>query len=127
MTTRWIPAALALLGLSMTACDSSPSAPACRGPIHVGELDIIPPVKLHAPNPQYTEVARKARIQGTVIVECVVDCNGIPVNLRILKGLPMGLNETTLDAVSRWRFQPAMLDGRPVSVWYNLTVNFRLQ
>jgi TonB family protein len=46
---------------------------------------------------------------------------------RILKPLPLGLGESALDAVKRWKFKPGTLNGQPVAVYYNLTVTFRLQ
>jgi len=97
-----------------------------EGPIRVGG-DVQPPVKLSAPSPQYTEIARKARIQGVVIVEAIIDKEGEVTNVKILKGLPMGLDTAAADAVKRWKFKPATLNGKPVAVIYNLTVNFRLQ
>jgi len=48
-------------------------------------------------------------------------------NLSVIKGLPMGLDKAALDAVSQWRFKPATLQGRPVKVYYNLTVRFSIQ
>ena len=97
------------------------------GPIHVGG-DMNPPVKLHAPQPQYTEIARKARIQGVVIVQAIIDKQGNVTSVKLLKGLPMGLDTAALDAIKKWRFEPATLaDGRPVAVYYTLTVNFQLQ
>ena len=97
-----------------------------EGPIRVGG-DVQPPVKISAPSPQYTEIARKARIQGVVIVEAIIDKAGAVTNVKILKGLPMGLDTAAADAVKKWRFKPATLNGKPVAVIYNLTVNFRLQ
>lgn len=97
-----------------------------EGPIRVGG-DVLRPEKISGPDPQYTEIARKARVQGVVILEAIIDKNGEVQNLKVLKGLPMGLDQAALDAVSRWRFQPATLNGKPVDVYYNLTVNFRLQ
>lgn len=97
-----------------------------EGPIRVGG-DVQPPVKVSAPSPQYTEIARKARIQGVVIVEAIIDKTGGVTNVKILKGLPMGLDTAAADAVKKWKFKPATLNGKPVAVIYNLTVNFRLQ
>jgi len=97
-----------------------------EGPIRVGG-DVAPPVKITSPPPQYTEIARKARVQGVVIVEAIIDKQGNVTNVKILKGLPMGLDTAAADAVKKWRFEPATLNGKPVAVIYNLTVNFRLQ
>jgi len=47
--------------------------------------------------------------------------------VRVLKGQPMGLDKAAVDAVQRWRFKPAMLAGKPVKVYYVLTVNFQVQ
>ena len=96
------------------------------GPIRVGG-DVKAPNKLFSPNPQYTEIARKARIQGVVIVEAIIDKQGNVTEVKILKALPMGLDQAAANAVSKWRFEPATLNGKPVAVIYNLTVNFRLQ
>lgn len=97
-----------------------------EGPIHVGG-DVKPPEKINAPQPQYTEIARKARIQGVVIVQAIVNKNGDVTNVKVLKGLPMGLEDEAVKAIKRWKFEPATLNGKPVDVYYNLTVNFRLQ
>ena len=88
---------------------------------------LLKPVRLGGAQPAYTELARKARIQGVVIVEAIIDKEGRVTNVRVLKGLPMGLDQSAVDAVKSWRFKPATLNGRPVSVYYSLTVNFRLQ
>jgi protein TonB len=97
-----------------------------EGPIRVGG-DVKPPEKIVAPQPQYTEIARKARIQGVVIIEAIIDKQGLVTNVKMLKGLPMGLDQAAADAVKKWKFKPATLNGKPVAVIYNLTVNFRLQ
>jgi TonB family protein len=96
------------------------------GPILVGG-DVKPPERVFAPQPTYTEIARKARIQGVVIVQAIIDKQGNVTNVKVLKGLPMGLEEAAVDAMKQWKFKPATLNGRPVTVYYNLTVNFKLQ
>lgn len=101
-----------------------PSEP--EGPIIVAG-DVVPPEKVDAPPPQYTEIARKARVQGVVIVQAIIDKEGKVTNVKVLKGLPMGLEDAAVDAVKRWKFRPATLNGKPVAVYYNLTVNFRIQ
>jgi TonB family protein len=90
-----------------------------------GELE--PPRRLSSPQPQYTEAARKARVQGVVIVQVIIEKTGEIRCAKPLVGLPLGLTEATLDAVSEWKFEPARFKGEPVSVFYNFTTNFRLQ
>jgi periplasmic protein TonB len=97
-----------------------------EGPIQVGG-DVKAPIKEYAPQPQYTEIARKARIQGVVIVQAIINKQGDVTEVKVLKPLPMGLDKAATDAVSKWKFKPATLNGKPVDVYYNLTVNFTLQ
>ncbi|HEX9733349.1 MAG TPA: TonB family protein [Thermoanaerobaculia bacterium] len=97
-----------------------------EGPIYVGG-DVNAPEKVFAPQPQYTEIARKARVQGVVIVQAIIDKEGNVTNVKVLKGLSMGLDDEAVKAIKKWKFEPATLNGKPVDVYYNLTVNFRLQ
>lgn len=85
------------------------------------------PVQLSGRQPRYTELARRSGIQGTVILEAVIDKKGRVSNVRILKGLPMGLDAEAVAAVQDWTFEPAKMDGRSVAVYYTLTVNFQIQ
>jgi protein TonB len=106
--------------------ESGPPSAEPDGPIMVGG-DVKPPEKIFSPQPSYTEIARKARIQGVVIVQAIIDRDGGVTNVKVLKGLPMGLEEAAVDAIKQWKFKPATLNGKPVTVYYNLTVNFKLQ
>ena len=87
---------------------------------------ITPPILVHRVEPRYTSEAKKARISGIVIVEAILDAQGRVVALRVLKALPFGLSQAAVDAVHHWRFKPAFRGGVAVPVFYNLTVNFRL-
>jgi len=104
----------------------APPAAEPEGPIQVGG-DVKAPEKISQIRPQYTEIARKARIQGVVIVKAIIDKTGSVTNVKVLKGLPMGLEEEAIKAIKQWKFKPATLNGKPVDVYFNLTVNFRLQ
>lgn len=97
-------------------------------PVRVGG-NVKAPVVIESTRvtPQYTEIARRARIQGLVIIEAVIDRQGNVTEARIIKGLPMGLENEALNAVKRWKFRPGTLNGQPVPVYFNLSVNFRLE
>jgi protein TonB len=96
------------------------------GPMQVGG-DVLPPQRLLAPSPPYTEDARKGRIQGIVILEAIIDAMGNVTNVKVLKGLPMGLSDTAVEAAGKWKFKPATRNGAPVPVFFNLTIRFSLQ
>jgi TonB family protein len=85
------------------------------------------PEKISAPPPVYTEMARRTRQQGVVILEVIIDRNGKVKEARVLKGMPMGLDRAALEAVQKWKFEPATLERRPVAVYYTLTVPFHLE
>jgi TonB family protein len=84
------------------------------------------PERLFAPLPAYTDAARRARLQGRVGVEAVIDVDGAVVDAKVVHGLGLGLDESALAAVNTWRFTPARRRGQPVPVIYNLVINFRL-
>lgn len=104
----------------------APTVAPAFGPIQVtGE--VVPPAALFAPRPQYTEPARRVRLEGTVILQAVIDRQGAVTDLEVLKPMPLGLTEAALAAAKQWRFRPATLRQQPVSVYWRLSVTFKLQ
>lgn len=99
--------------------------PKVSEPYRVGG-EVSRPEKISGAPPVYTEIARRARIAGVVIIEAVIDEKGDVTGTKVLKGLPMGLDQSAVEAVETWKFKPATLDGQPVPVYYILTVNFHL-
>jgi TonB family protein len=77
-------------------------------------------------DPEYTEVARAAKYQGSVLLGVEVGPDGLAHNIRVLRSLGMGLDEKAVEAVLRWKFRPGMKDGEPVAVAASIEVNFRL-
>ena len=91
-----------------------------------GKGGVSAPVPLYKVEPEYSEEARKAKFQGTVVLEIVIDERGYPTNFRFLNALGLGLDEKAVEAVRQWRFRPAMKNGKPVAVVARVEVNFRL-
>jgi TonB family protein len=77
-------------------------------------------------DPEYSEEARKAKYNGSVTLSIVIDTNGRAEDIRVSRGLGMGLDEKAVQAVQQWRFKPAMSKGVPVKVRAAVEVNFRL-
>ena len=88
--------------------------------------DVKAPVVINRIEPIYPEEARKARITGIVIVRAVISRDGVVKDVQVLKPLPFGLDQAAVDAVKQWTFKPATLEGKPVDVYFNLTINFKL-
>lgn len=85
------------------------------------------PVPLFTPEAEFSDEARRAKYQGVCIVGLIVDAQGNPQNVHIVRALGMGLDEKAMEAVRKYKFKPAMKDGRtPVPVYINVEVNFRL-
>lgn len=114
------------IGLGIPEAPGDQLASAGPSALPVGG-DVLPPVKVYAPSPPYTEDARKGRIQGIVILEAIIDAMGKVDKVKVLKGLPMGLTESAVEAAAAWTFEPATKNGRPVPVFFNLTIRFSLQ
>jgi TonB family protein len=88
---------------------------------------ISAPVAVVTPQARYTSLAKKNHVQGEVFVTLIVDANGMPQNPRVVKPLPAGLTEEALAVVEKYRFKPALQDGKtPVPVMITIAVNFKL-
>lgn len=97
-----------------------------QGPMRVGG-EIQAPERIHYVNPEYPELARRARLQGVVIIEAVIDREGNVKDTQILRGLGLGLDEAARAAVEQWKYTPTFYNGRPVEVLLTVTVQFELQ
>ena len=85
------------------------------------------PVPLNNVEAEFSDEARRAKYQGVCIISVIVDAQGNPQNPRVVRALGMGLDEKALEAVRKYKFKPAMKDGKtPVPVMINVEVNFRL-
>jgi TonB family protein len=112
-------------GENLFAIPSGPPGPS-TGAIQITG-NVRAPERIFSPDPVYPEEARLAHIQGVVILQTIIDTLGKVTDIRVLKGLPSGLSEAAVEAVSKWKFNPATLDGKPVAVYYMVTITFSVQ
>jgi TonB family protein len=84
------------------------------------------PECVSCPEPEFSEEARKAKYQGTVVLRAVVGSDGVPREIQVVRGLGMGLDQKAIEAVQKWRFEPGKKDGNPVAVYAQIEVTFRL-
>jgi protein TonB len=87
---------------------------------------VTQPVLLWKIEPEYTDEARRAKIQGTVVLHIEVDTRGQAQNITVRQSLGLGLDERAVEAVRRWRFRPGYRDGKPWVAAAMVQVNFRL-
>jgi TonB family protein len=100
-------------------------APNAFGIYHVGN-GVSPPQAVYAPAPKYTDEARRAKYGGIAVVSLVVDAEGHPQNVQIIRHLKMGLDEAAVEAVKQYKFKPGTVEGKPVPVEVDMEVNFRI-
>src|ERR1017187_324162 len=84
------------------------------------------PAVIYKVDPEYSEEARKAKYSGTVLLQLVVDVDGKAKNIKVMKGVGLGLDEKAVEAVQKWKFTPGKKNGAPVPVYATVEVNFRL-
>ena len=88
---------------------------------------ITPPKLIYGPDPDYSKDAQDAKHEGVCVLALIVGTDGYPRDIKVLRPLGVGLDEKAIEAVQRWRFQPARKNGVPVSVSINVEVRFRLR
>jgi TonB family protein len=84
------------------------------------------PVVIHKVEPEYTEAARSAHLEGTVVLYAEVWPDGTAHNFRVVRSLDPGLDQKAIQAVTKWKFRPAMKDGVPVKAAATFEVNFKM-
>jgi protein TonB len=120
---------------------AAPAEPLSPNPnfsgLYEASSDVTPPRILYQPEPQYSEIARQQKINGTVTVFLIVDTEGNPRNVKVIKSIAdtvgenqraaaLTLDQAAVDAVKQYKFAPAAKDGVPVEVYLNVKVNFEI-
>jgi periplasmic protein TonB len=95
------------------------------GLMHLGG-GVSAPSLIYAPDPEFSDEARRAKYQGVCVVGLIVDAQGNPQQAHVVRPLGMGLDEKALEAVRQYKFKPAMYKGKAVPVEINIEVNFRI-
>jgi TonB family protein len=102
------------------------AGPGPPGIYPAGKQGVTVPQPIYSPEPGFSDEARRTKEQGTVVLLVVVGPDGHTYNIRIGQSRGMGLDEKAVEAVSRWRFKPATLNGQPVATQIAVEVNFHL-
>jgi len=119
-------------GIGTGCCDGvGPSTgpgfgPGPSGIYPAGKMGVTVPEVIFNPEPSFSDEARKAKTQGRVMLLLVVGKDGRPYDVHVGQSLGMGLDEKAVEAVNRWRFRPASLNGQPVATQIAVEVDFRL-
>jgi TonB family protein len=131
--------------VALTSVQSWTLSPATRNglPVSVGaQLDVafslrsanavrigagmVPPKVQQRVEPQYTDAARRVGLSGTVVLQAVVRSDGTVDVLRVVRGLPLGLTDSAIQAIKQWQFQPGQKNGQNADIALNIEVNFNI-
>ena len=123
-----------LIATPLAAQNAAPSTEAATAPAPDPTISplrrigggVTQPRLLSKVDPQFSEEAKKPGFSGVVLINFIVDTNGLPRNVHVLRGVGMGLDENAVVAVKQYTFQPAMEGGKPVPVELNVEVNFQI-
>jgi TonB family protein len=105
--------------------DAPPPPPPAPGTVRIGGK-VSAPVVLKAGQAEFSEWARQAKVNGDVLVHLIVDEQGMPRDVKVVRGIGMGLDEKAVYAVKQYRFKPAMRDGAPVKVEMQIDIVFQV-
>lgn len=111
-------------GLSAAPPPPPPPPPAPQAPVHVGG-EILPPRLLQRVEPTYPDMAVRAHVEGTVILEAIIDETGAVQRVKVLRSIPL-LDKAGVAAVEQWRYSPVILNGRPVPVVLTVVLSFKI-
>jgi protein TonB len=95
-----------------------------RAPVRLGG-DIRPPTLLQRVDPVYPDIAVRARVEGVVILEAIIDEEGRVKEVKVVRSVPL-LDRAAIEAVERWRCEPVVFNGRTIPVILNVVVSFRI-
>ena len=98
-------------------------------PLYAGIGGVSNPEPITKTKPSYPEIARKAKVQGQVILQAVVRKDGTVGEVQVLRspGSKFGFDEAAIAAVKQWRYKPGLQNGKPVDVYFTIVVDFVLQ
>ncbi len=133
---KWLVTAAFMTGLMATrplvsGVFQQPSTKTARPPAKQessgDESGLSGPNLVYAPDPHYTVEARRAHVEGAVVLTLMVGTDGLPRDIKLIRHLGYGLDEEAIKAVRTWRFEPAKKNGRPVPIRIDtLEIEFRL-
>jgi TonB family protein len=126
-----VHAAVFMVTLALTAAGAAGWMLTTRRSPPIYELTdgISAPIPLEMAKPEYTSMAKRAKVQGAVRVRCVLPPSGRCTDVVVVRSLDThyGLDDEAIRAARQWRFQPATLDGSPVSTRIDMEVRFALR
>ena len=113
-----------VIGGVMTSAPLAPKREGPKAPVRVGGR-VKEPRLLQRVDPVYPALAKQTHLQGSVIIDAIIDEHGNIMEMKIVSGPPL-LLQSALEAVRRWKYEPTYLNDEPVPVQLNVTVTFRL-
>lgn len=116
--------AVAMPVIGQAGAQTKPDDPLPSPVFSAGNLGATTPIIAHSVPAKYTEAARRAKFQGYCIVQLIVDADGMPRDVHVLKPVGMGLDENAVEAVKQDRFKPGTYHRKPVAVRLSMVVNF---